>query len=153
MAKGSGGTGSGKGGGTSRGQQLRDKFGNVDQAVNTRMNSRTQVGQKPSVALINTAKSAGTRAVVNSGRRSGSEVAATEKSIARRARKLGQAPKGGDATTRSGAQKAAQRKIRNQNAADERAISGKSNVKRAKRSGRVSPRRASQTGLQRNINI
>lgn len=153
MAKGSGGTGGGKGGGTSRGQQLRDKFGNVDTAVNTKINSRLQGGQKPSAALTNTARSAGTRAVVNSGRRSGSEVAAAEKSIARRARKLGNAPKGGDAATRAGAQKAAQRRTRNQNAADERAIIGKSNVKRAKRSGTVSPRRASQTGLQRNINI
>lgn len=138
MAKGSGGTGGGKSGGTSRGQQLRDKLGNVETAINTKINSSTQRGERPATALINAARSSGTRAVVNSGRRSGSEVAAAEKSIARRARKLGNAPKGGDASIRAGAQKAAQRKIRNQNAADERAIIGKSNVKRAKRSGTVS---------------
>ena len=152
MAKGSGGTGGGKGGGTSRGQQLRDKFNNPE-LVPVKISRQIQTGGKANKALINTAISQDTRAAIKSGRRSGSEVAATEKSIARRARKLGQAPRGGDVATRAGAQKAAQRKIRNQNAADERAIIGKSNVKRAKRSGTVSPRRASQTGLQRNINI
>ena len=145
MAKSSGGTG--RAAPVSRGQQLRDKYGSVEAAVNRRFPDRFRDGAAPPRALNRAIASAGVRAAVQSGRRSAADISAAERAVARRA-----APRGGDAATRAGAQASRRRAARNEMAAFDRAISGRGNQRRA-RPGRVSPRRAARMGLPRNINF
>lgn len=146
MAKSSGGTGRSGSGNKSRGETLREKYGSQEAAISKKFPDRFKAGAALPASLKRTQKSEGTRAAIASGKRSAADEAATAKSVARRARKLGMAPKGGDAATRAGAQKAAQRKARSANASFDRAISGRKNVKRKSGAGNKTARRLGRTG-------